>query len=173
MYFYYLILIFESKLDYENKNCINAKKGDLVICENKNIFPIEIKCFSSKGPSSFGPNEKWHNLYFIDTTNMFTTDKFIIYKINLSNDSKEWSNIMINKSKNYSDVCKLGKRPRISFEKIKVQIPNNIEIIFKGTIKKLKSINQIKSNYSKLSFISSKDIAETITKGIESINLDV
>lgn len=126
-------------IENNNKNCINAKKGNLAIYENKKLIPIEIKCFSSIGPSSFSPNEIWYNLYFIDTTNIFIDDKFTIYKINLSNDSKEWSNIMINKKENYSDVCKLGKRPRISFEKIKEQIPDNIKVIFTGTINKLKN----------------------------------
>jgi hypothetical protein len=40
----------------------NTKHGDLILCNKQ----IEIKAFSSNGPTSFGPTEKWDYIYFVD-----------------------------------------------------------------------------------------------------------
>jgi hypothetical protein len=49
-------------------NCINSKIGDLEIINDNEVIKVEVKCFTSKGPSSFGPKEKWNLLYFLDAT---------------------------------------------------------------------------------------------------------
>ena len=42
----------------------NTKSGDLYNKTKKKI--IEVKAFSSSGPTSFGPTEKWDKIYFVD-----------------------------------------------------------------------------------------------------------
>ena len=73
--------------------------------------------------------------YFIFFSNAFNRYWVIfIYKINLSNDSKEFNDIKINTKETYKQVCDLGKRPRLSFQNIKDQIPTFVEEKYKGTV---------------------------------------
>lgn len=118
--------------NYENRNCECSKNGDLCINEIK----IEVKCFSSSGPSSFGPKESWNEIYFLDATN-FYDNRFKIFKCSLSNNSTLWKNIKINKSQSYYDVCKSGKRPRIVFSLLKSQLKNNIKEIYNGCLENI------------------------------------
>lgn len=117
----------------------DTKCGDLVIQINDMIEKrIEVKGFSSTGPSSFGPKEKWDLLYFIDCRR-YKEKKFIVYEINLSNDDPRWQNIKINSTHTYKQVCKQGKRPRISFHNIIPQLKNKyVKIIFSGHINSLR-----------------------------------
>jgi hypothetical protein len=64
----------------------------------------------------------------------FLNKNFIIYKISLSNNSETFSNIKINASKNYKDVCKKGKRPRINFKQLKEQLKEHIEEVYNGNL---------------------------------------
>lgn len=107
--------------------------GDLRENGNK----LEVKCFSSTGPTSFGPSESWECIYFLDATK-YLENKFILYKVALRNDSHEWMNLKINnKKETYADQCAQKRRPRIGFKKIYEQLENHIEIIFSGSIKDL------------------------------------
>lgn len=118
----------------EKRNCKKTQiGGDLEIIEGKNLKKIEVKCFTSDGPTSFGPTENWDEIYFLDAKN-FLSKNFIIYKINLSNNSDTFSNIKINASKNYKDVCKEGKRPRINFKQLKEQLKEHIEEVYNGNL---------------------------------------
>jgi hypothetical protein len=106
----------------------DTKKGDLFYKGAQ----LEVKCFSSCGPSSFGPNESWDEIYFLDATN-FLNDKFKCYKINLSNKDKKWKKIKVNSTQTYEDQCVQKRRPRISFKRIKAQLEDNIELIYSGS----------------------------------------
>ena len=133
----------------------NIVKYVLVHCKNYKIFPnwdtecgdldwvykkLEIKCFSSQGPSSFGPTEKWDILYFLDATD-FINKNFKLYEIRLSNKNDIWGNIKMNKKDTYKQQCENGKRPHISFEKIKEQLyninENYCKLIWSGNISEL------------------------------------
>ncbi len=73
----------------------HTRKGDLVI--NKRGVPfhqLEVKAFSSRGPSSFGPPETWDRIYFVDAIDV-RNKNFKVYEISLSNDSEKWKNIVI------------------------------------------------------------------------------
>lgn len=52
----------------------DTKVGDL-FCQNDG--KIEVKCFSSDGPISFGANEKWDLLYILDSKD-FMNGNFIL-----------------------------------------------------------------------------------------------
>ncbi len=116
--------------NYESKNCINSLVGDLCISDKEKITKkIEVKCFSSTGPTSFGPTEGWDEIYFLDAIN-FTDNKFKIYKCCLSNISDIWSNIKINKNETYKSVCISKRRPRISFSKLYEQLNQDIKLVY-------------------------------------------
>lgn len=123
----------------------DTKNGDLEIdLLNKNI-KIEVKGALNikNGPSSFGPNENWDIIYFIDANNMFQ-NKFKIYEIKLSNKSNLWMNLKINKSGIlWKDFIKTGKRPRMNFTNIIQQFPEHcINKIFDDDLNKLNPLNE-------------------------------
>ena len=68
----------------------DIKCGDLDMGDKK----IEVKCFSTDTPSSFGPTEKWDYIYFLDAMN-YKNKYFELYEIKLSNDSPDWRNLTI------------------------------------------------------------------------------
>lgn len=118
----------------EKRNCIGSTTcGDLQVMIGSNIIKIEVKCFTSIGPTSFGPTEKWDEIYFIDGIN-FINKQFKIYKLNLSNDSTKFKSIKINSDKTYEQVCKEGKRPRINFKLLKEQLNNDFQMIYEGSL---------------------------------------
>jgi hypothetical protein len=117
----------------EKRKCISStNSGDLEVIDNLKKIKIEVKCFTSTCPSSFGPNEKWDEIYFLDAKN-FANKKFKIYKLNLSNVSNEFKLIKINSEKTYEQVCKEGKRPRLSFKILKEQLKNNVNLVYEGS----------------------------------------
>ena len=93
------------------------KGGDLMYNNDK----IEVKTFTSSGPSSFGPKESWKTIYFLDATK-FLQNYYICYEVNLQNDDEKWKNIKVNKKQTFHDQCAQKRRPRISFSKILPQL---------------------------------------------------
>ena len=64
---------------YDHYKIIMPKKascGDI----SYGSLKIEAKCFSSDGPISFGPTEKWDRIYFLDARD-YMNDKFICYEL--------------------------------------------------------------------------------------------
>lgn len=112
----------------------DTRRGDLYVNVIKK--QIEVKAFSSDGPSSFGPNEEWDMIYFVDCRDHLD-NKFIVYEINLSNNDKIWKNIKINKTQTFSSQCKEKRRPRICFSEIKKQLDKHCRIIFDGKFDEL------------------------------------
>jgi len=108
-------------------NITFANSGDLLF----NDITIEVKCFSSSGPTSFGPTEKWNWILFIDATR-YNEYYFKCYLLKLSNDSEEFKNLKINRTETFNDQAQQGKRPRIGFNKILEQFNDHVEVIFDG-----------------------------------------
>jgi hypothetical protein len=96
----------------------------------------ECKCFTSNGPISFTPSSSWNILYFLDSRN-WINDRFILYRINLSNSSPEWKNIPVNKTQSFENQCNQGRRPRINWESLKPHILQYCEKIFDGTFQEI------------------------------------
>ena len=113
----------------------NTRKGDLEFLHMK----VEVKAFSSKGPTTFGPTEEWDRIYFVDAT-QFHESKFKVYECKLNNTSVEWQQLLINskRKQTYGDQCKQGRRPRLYFEKIREQLGTNCKMIFDGFLGKKK-----------------------------------
>ena len=106
------------------------KGGDLMYNNDK----IEVKTFTSSGPSSFGPKESWKTIYFLDATK-FLQNYYICYEVNLQNDDEKWKNIKVNKKQTFHDQCAQKRRPRISFSKILPQLDkSDVKKIYDGNI---------------------------------------
>lgn len=121
---------------YEKRKCIwDTSWGDLLCLDDDKT--IEVKCFSSLAPTSFGPSEEWHELYFLDATS-YHSNHFKCYKINIPHNSDIWEDVPVNKSQSLHDFRLEGKRPRITFKKLYLYLsenyPNYIEIIFDGIL---------------------------------------
>jgi hypothetical protein len=127
-----LVKIYINK--FENRFCKNADTGDLIVDDKKKI---EIKCFSSQGPTTFGPNENWDEIYFLDCLTLLENNRIKIYKCTLSNSDPTWFNIKFNNKKNqtFQDKCKLGQRPRINFQKLFNLLNPQIQLVFDDNFK--------------------------------------
>ena len=93
--------------------------------------PPEVKAFTSNGPSSFGPTKKFGIIYFLDMR-QWLNDTFILWKLNVTNESPEWRNIRINKNQTLEEQCKQGRRPHISWDNIQSQIPEKCVRVYYG-----------------------------------------
>jgi hypothetical protein len=126
---------------YENDNtCIWCKgvnkkyklKGDLYSNNYDKNYPIEVKSFTSDGPSQFGPNKKFGKLYFLDLRN-WLNNIIILWKVNLSNESETFKNIKMNKNQTHKEQCDEKRRPHISWDKLYPQIHEYCEKIYEGS----------------------------------------
>lgn len=110
------------------------KGGDIFLGDIK----IEVKAFTSKGPTSFGPTERWKRIYFLDAIDL-NNGNIKIYEFDYANDSKDWLSIQINSKQTFGDQIKQKRRPRIEFSKIKY-LPH--KCIFDGSIEDLLSFDK-------------------------------
>jgi hypothetical protein len=98
---------------------------------------IEVKCFSSDGPITFGPNEPWDNIYFLDARDC-VNGNYTCYRVGLKSTSDVISNLRINSKQTFGHHCKSNRRPRLSWKLLKEQIPSSfMRIIFKGHVKRI------------------------------------
>jgi len=116
--------------------------GDLQFGIGDSIISLEIKAFSSKGPTSFGPHERWDILYFLDAT-LFTELRFNVYECRLSNTHPKWRQLKVNQRETYEDHCRQQRRPRLCFSEIQKQLGDDCQLIFKGILEKNEMINQL------------------------------
>lgn len=106
-----------------------GKTGDLVIGHNI----VEVKAFTSDGPSSFGPKKIFDIIYFLDLRK-WLENKIVLWEVSLTNNSSEWKNIKMNEEETHEQSAEAGKRPHISWENIKSQIPlDKYKCVYEGT----------------------------------------
>lgn len=109
--------------------------GDLELNGKK----LEVKGFTSTGPTSFGPGTFFYRLYFVDATKIME-NSFKVYEISLESSDSKFLNIMINKNETFEEIAKKNQRGKLrgSFYKVfKPQLKNNCKLIFSGTIENL------------------------------------
>ena len=111
----------------------DCKKGDLYSNVEKQQ---ECKTFTSDGPPSFGPNEEWNVLYFLDARK-WLEDKYVLYRVGLSNRDDAWRNVKVNKAQTFHDQCQQNRRPRITWEALYPQIESYCTKIFEGTFEEI------------------------------------
>ena len=106
------------------------KTSDLTI----NTLEIVVKGFIFNRPCIFKHNEKWDNIIFVDFRAIIN-NHVKVFLINLNNTSKIWKNIKIKENETYNYQCINKKKPTISFDNLKCQIPNKyIYKIYEGSI---------------------------------------
>lgn len=117
-----------------NKKCTwDNKYGDLIFDDK---YKIEVKSFTSDGPISFGPDENWDIIYFLDSKK-YNENIYILYELKLKNTDLIWKNLKISKTQDFYQQCQEKRRPRISFDKILLHFQDNINIIFSDSIDSL------------------------------------
>lgn len=130
---------------YENDvSCVWCKgvdkkyglSGDLYSNKYDKIAPIEVKSFTSNGPSQFGPDKKFGVLYFLDLRK-WLDNKIILWKVNLNYLSDEFKNIRVNKTQTMEQQIREGRRPHISWNNIYPQIIDFCEKIYEGTFENI------------------------------------
>ena len=107
----------------------DCKKGDL---ESQKEGKQECKCFTSDGPISFGPNQKWDSIYFLDARS-WLDDKLIVWQINLPSSHNIWKNIKISKSQTKEEQGDEGRRPHIGWKSLQPQISSYCNKVYDGT----------------------------------------
>jgi len=130
---------------YENdKNCVWCKvvdkkfglTGDLYSNKYDKNAPIEVKSFTSNGPSQFGPGKKFGVLYFLDLRK-WLNNEIILWKVNLNDLSDEFKNIKVSKTQTMKQQFDEGRRPHISWSNIYPQISTFCEKIYEGTFENI------------------------------------
>lgn len=90
-----------------------VSSGDLTQYLNGEWSPVEVKCSSSSGPTSFGPSEKWKILYYVKVED----ENFVVYRINISSDDKKLLDYPVSKKETYQHQCLQKRRPRFDMDK--------------------------------------------------------
>ena len=101
---------------------------------------IECKCFTSDGPISFGPTEKWNEIYFLDARAVLD-GRIVVWRVPLANTAPEWRAVKINKAQTFADQCEQARRPRIVWESLFPQIEENAIKVFEGTMDDVFGLN--------------------------------
>lgn len=110
--------------------------GDLYASKYDKTAPIEVKSFTSSGPSQFGPDKKFGVLYFLDLRK-WLNNEIILWKVNLNDMSDEFKKIKVNKTQTMEEQFMEGRRPHISWDNIYPQISSFCEKIYEGTFENI------------------------------------
>ena len=104
----------------------NTIAGDLEITfsEKGKMLRIEVKGFSAIAPSSFGPDEKWDWIVFVDCIH-YKDFKFKVFLIKYGNTSDTWRNIKMRKESGAFD------------ESTSPELPSNLHDLTAPALKKL------------------------------------
>src|ERR1700747_792594 len=125
--------------DLDKDDIIKPKDGDLMLVSDKR--KIEVKCFSSNGPISFGPIEKWNFLILVDARKC-NINEFKIYEIPFANTTNVIKNIPVSKTENFDDQAKQKRRPRIRPNELLSYLNDKVKLIKEGTLEKLLNIKK-------------------------------
>ena len=120
---------------YKMMPCWDTLKGDLQLYTKQ----LEVKGFISDGPSSFGPNESWERIYFVDAKDILQL-KFKVYEMQLANNSEIWRSVQMSSKNTYGTIADANKRGllRASFYKVFYpQLKTHCKLIFDGHFSEL------------------------------------
>ena len=129
----FIIRNFENDPSCKWAKCI-GKSGDLASANYPDLYPIEVKGFSSGGPSQFGPRKKFGVIYFLDAKK-WRENHYVLWKVNLTNESSEIKRVIMNKKKRqtFEDQCGEGRRPHINWDSLYPQIKDHCTKIYEGS----------------------------------------
>lgn len=91
----------------------------------------ECKWITSEGPCSFGPDKDWAVIYFGDARE-WLSDKFRIYRVDLTAKSPEWQAIRMSATETFGQQCAQGRRPHIGWEALRPQLGEHCKLIYEG-----------------------------------------
>ncbi len=91
------------------------EKGDLWIGQKR----IEVKSFAGLAPTSFGPNQSWDYIMFLDCQDL---GKISAYLNTNSSNSLAWKKLLVNKKETFGEQCEQKRRPRLKFSRISSQV---------------------------------------------------
>jgi hypothetical protein len=92
--------------------------GDLFSAKSK---IIECKSLTSDGPTSFGPDQKWNEIFFLDARK-WMEDEFHVWKCTAPSTHEVWKTLKISKEQTKEDQSAEHRRPRIGWEALYPQI---------------------------------------------------
>ncbi len=125
----------------EGKICSTRGKGDLQCGDEA----IQVKCFSSDGPTSFGPNTHWDSIYFIDLKN-YAKKMVKCYRIHAPRSDPRWNTLPISKKRTFGDAILRGQRPRMPAEDIFKHFSGDVQLVFSGHMKQLEELYSANQN---------------------------
>lgn len=100
----------------------------------------ECKSFTSTGPTSFGPHQKWDVIYFLDARGALE-DKLVIWRIGLPSTHEFWTTLPVNKKQTKADQAGEDRRPRQQWSVIQelatAKHPEAITEFYNGTFEGL------------------------------------
>jgi|APGre2960657468_1045069.scaffolds.fasta_scaffold39951_1 hypothetical protein len=120
-------------INNEKRCCTWAtQKGDLQLVPS--MARVEVKCFSSTGPLSFGPDEAWDELYFLDAMKLLKENEVRIYKCSLSFESDIIKSLPMNKNETFEDQCRQKRRPRFKLSLLQKHCPEHVSCVYQGSL---------------------------------------
>lgn len=125
-------------INMEKRHCIwNTRMGDLEIIEPgepPSSIQVEVKCFASTGPLSFGPNERWDELYWLDATDLIAKDQVKIFHTKYAFESDVIKNIPVNKNETFFEQCRQKRRPRFTLHSLQRYHPSAVTQVYAGSL---------------------------------------
>lgn len=115
------------------KSTWECKVGDLMSNEEG---ILECKSFTSDGPTSFGPKQKWDKIYFLDARK-WLEDEFVLYQVPYSNTHPIWTNMPVNKTQTKSDQADENRRPRANWKLLSDYLGENCKVVFRGSFEEM------------------------------------
>lgn len=92
----------------------------------------ECKWITSEGPCSFGPNKDWDVIYFGDARE-WLSDYLCVYRVALKPKSSFWSMLRMSSTETFWDQCSQGRRPHIGWERLKYQLGDQCQVVYRGS----------------------------------------
>lgn len=116
-----------------DKTCTwSCSVGDLASKDGK----LECKCFTSDGPISFGPDQEWTHIYFLDARR-WLEDTFVVWRVERPNTDDLWKTIKMNKKESKQDQSDSKRRPRINWEGLYPQIKEVCHKVWEGSFENI------------------------------------
>ncbi len=109
------------------------KSGDLF---SEKEGQIEVKCYTSDGPISFGPKESWDSLYLLDATK-FTSGLFTVWRLPYKNTSTEIKSLKVNKTQTFEEQSTEKRRPRLNPKSFHQCLGQHAQKVFEGSFESI------------------------------------
>lgn len=117
-------IIMNTKTKHGYYKCKKSNgRGDLIRYNYTIEEIVEVKASISNGPSSFGPLEKWHILYWLDMKK--DKDYFYVHKFKIPSTSPIYLNYHVNKNETIADQIKQKRRPRFHMKQFITYLNDN------------------------------------------------